>query len=64
MVYDDHFSSVLNLDLSGFGEEHCITEQEWEELLENGFDHHTKGMDPKLIPNLHNDWLTDKEIET
>ena len=39
VVYDDHFSSVPNLDSSGFGEEHRITEQEWEELLQNGFDH-------------------------
>ena len=32
-------------------------------MLQNGFDCHTDRMDPKLIPNLHNDWLTDREIE-
>ena len=63
MVYDNHFSSVLNLDSSGFGEENRITEDEWNELIQNGIDRHTDGKDPKLIPNLHNDWLTDREIE-
>ena len=62
MVYDDHFSSVPNFDSSGFGEEHRITEEEWNGLIQNRMDHHCKDMDPKLIPNLHNDWLTDRKI--
>ena len=60
VVYDDLFSSVSSDD----SQVQIIKQEDWDRLLELGSDENlVEGMNPKDIPPLHKDWLSNEEID-
>ena len=64
VIYDDTFSTIPNFESTGLGIDTYMSEDAWNELLQyDSIEKHVDEMNPKKIPPLHDDWLTEEEIE-
>ena len=67
MVHDDLFTTVSNFGAMNVDDDD-FDEGEWRKLVSSGHEHYVEDdMDrdgkPISIPHLHNEWLTNREVQ-